>query len=442
MRSLLAVGPQDRGMLVAVLAHVAAGMLPATTLTTVCQIGMDSFTRPGCTSGLCMLLASLLQHDSAADSIVQFLRQPSCFELLLQIMKDPPPLSSPVTQVHVTMADQQGGSAAWIAREGSHDGIVSLALAVLPRLKSAQAERMVRSIWELQDRLHPSQLSPSGQVVLASLIYDSVCVSPAMTVPSLIQPKAVSILAQAIRLRPLKKILAWPTEMGGGSGAVASLVRQTVSTLYLPVMHSTADLETFSASISQGHLVTSLVAAMDVLSPESLAAPLGLLARILLLPDESHMDQFIACGPLTHPTLLALVEHAQHPSATIEQVAAMELSLETTAVGDLVAILSHVARVAGTRYYGAVLESGIISRLGGLLASKIPDLRAKMCNLIGNLCKHGNQFYPLLATHDRIIPELCLRLRDFDSSVRKFAGFALGNAGFHDSSLYPRLEGR
>jgi fused len=87
-------------------------------------------------------------------------------------------------------------------------------------------------------------------------------------------------------------------------------------------------------------------------------------------------------------------------------------------------------------------------------------VRAKCCNLIGNLCRHSSRFYSILSTFvssaDCITPLssamnpisfpcspltlLTTCCADVDASTRKFACFAVGNAAFHCEELYPSLH--
>ena len=55
-------------------------------------------------------------------------------------------------------------------------------------------------------------------------------------------------------------------------------------------------------------------------------------------------------------------------------------------------------------------------------------MRARACNVVGNLCRYNTTFYePILEAG--LIEVLIDRCRDFDRGTRKFATFAIGNAG-------------
>lgn len=81
---------------------------------------------------------------------------------------------------------------------------------------------------------------------------------------------------------------------------------------------------------------------------------------------------------------------------------------------------------------GAIIDTPTGFRLPGLcyrlLAHPDPGVRARACNLLGNMCRHSAYFYSALDRHGLVQP-LIQRCTDTDKSTRKFACFAIGNAG-------------
>eukprot|EP01138_Halocafeteria_seosinensis_P012959 gb/GECG01013237.1/.p1 GENE.gb/GECG01013237.1/~~gb/GECG01013237.1/.p1 ORF type:complete len:1672 (+),score=171.85 gb/GECG01013237.1/:1-5016(+) len=99
-----------------------------------------------------------------------------------------------------------------------------------------------------------------------------------------------------------------------------------------------------------------------------------------------------------------------------------------------------------------------------LWCDDLAAIRAAFCRVVGNLCRHGDNFYAairsftvswsqeyyLFFTAEKslhnilpsesgeitILQTLLLRCRDEDPTVRKWATFAIGNASFHGSHLY------
>ena len=89
---------------------------------------------------------------------------------------------------------------------------------------------------------------------------------------------------------------------------------------------------------------------------------------------------------------------------------------------------------------GAALHASVLGeRLPPLLSHVDAGVRAKSCNLLGNLCKHSSDFYEDLLLQGGLLPLLAHRCADPDAQTRKFASFAVGNAGFHSARLYAHL---
>jgi len=111
-------------------------------------------------------------------------------------------------------------------------------------------------------------------------------------------------------------------------------------------------------------------------------------------------------------------------------------------------IASHLARHSEKHY--ALLSSVFSSsKLVSLLLYPNTKVRAKCCNLIGNLCRHNSKFYQALnsvvmidrsmSSSSSSVSVLSLIIKycgDNDTSIRKFACFAVGNAAFHSNELY------
>ena len=74
------------------------------------------------------------------------------------------------------------------------------------------------------------------------------------------------------------------------------------------------------------------------------------------------------------------------------------------------------------------MQARISGHLKLLLEHSEGEVRARACNVVGNLCRYNTTFYePILEAG--LIEVLIDRCRDFDRGTRKFATFAIGNAG-------------
>lgn len=104
---------------------------------------------------------------------------------------------------------------------------------------------------------------------------------------------------------------------------------------------------------------------------------------------------------------------------------------------DALHIISQLARLSKD-YYPALHKLQPYSALAALLTAERPEIRAKTCNVLGNMMRHSDFFYGALEQYgllSRLVP-LC---KDQSGTCRKFASFAVGNAAFHSALLYAHL---
>lgn len=147
----------------------------------------------------------------------------------------------------------------------------------------------------------------------------------------------------------------------------------------------------------------------------------------------------------------------------------------TGLIRDSLNTLSFIARQTHT-YYPRIVSANLECEFRLLLWDTDHVIRGKLCNLLGNLCKHSDACYPMLARNlpdivgedsrsalaphvisgrledhcqidkarsvqgHTLIAHLSTRLRDSDPTTRKFAAFAVGNAAFHSDALYSCLQ--
>ncbi len=130
------------------------------------------------------------------------------------------------------------------------------------------------------------------------------------------------------------------------------------------------------------NLVSNLVAALPRLPPDYIELPTGLLSR-LVLGDPLFATQFAECGGLGNACMGALF----HEENSIGVVV------------DTLLIISQLAR-SSSENYEKLHQADLYAVWYRLLEHPDPNVRAKMCNLLGNLCKHSAYFYTPLKKYD------------------------------------------
>ena len=342
------------------------------------------------------------------------------------------------------------------------------------------------------------------------------------------------VCANVLENRYLQGVLEWPSRRGGGVAGVAKVVAAAVGAVQVPLASDLSHnaLLRVQQAMHSHRLVGALLVATRVLHRGDTAARgsdtkdmrnaggggngngsgeggRGGGAREATVAENDDDDDaqteaaLCACVEL----LSRLVLLSPHFSLQfleeggLEELVSIGSLRETTpaplAIGALV-IFSQLARASAGNYDG-LRAAGVPSGLGALLAHADATVRAKACNLVGNLCRHSAFFYaalrerrtsgggandgdgwpPLGRAREAILPpptgkrdqrqledeerrprrrrdwrlpheggsageksivdrlvDLCA---DRDPSARKFACFAVGNAAFHSDALYTDL---
>ncbi|VVB00675.1 unnamed protein product [Arabis nemorensis] len=105
---------------------------------------------------------------------------------------------------------------------------------------------------------------------------------------------------------------------------------------------------------------------------------------------------------------------------------------------DVLMIISDLSRM-DKAFYKYIGEASVLQPLKEFLTHSDPNIRAKACSALGNMCRHNGYFYSSLAEH-QIIGLLIDRCADPDKRTQKFACFAIGNAAYHNDTLYEELR--
>ncbi|NXK01643.1 STK36 kinase, partial [Herpetotheres cachinnans] len=151
--------------------------------------------------------------------------------------------------------------------------------------------------------------------------------------------------------------------------------------------------------------------------------PMSLLCHLVLC-DEQVVDQMVREAATSEHIIAFLTSALFSDSLTL-----------TT---DLLSLLTHVARACPEHlpFLQRILRGSDVATqpLTHLLGHQQHPIRAKTCNLLGNLLRHDHGFPQVLHSQPDLLESLLGCLVDREESVRKAASFAVGNAAYHESS--------
>ncbi|NXS48999.1 STK36 kinase, partial [Balaeniceps rex] len=149
--------------------------------------------------------------------------------------------------------------------------------------------------------------------------------------------------------------------------------------------------------------------------------PMSLLCH-LVVSDEQVIDQMVRAAATS-----------EHIIAFLTSALFTDSLMLTT---DLLSLLTHVARACPEHlpFLQRILRGSDVADqpLTRLLGHRQHLIRAKTCNLLGNLLRHSHGFPQVLQSQPSLLEGMLGCLADREESVRRAASFAVGNAAYHE----------
>jgi fused-like protein len=275
-----------------------------------------------------------------------------------------------------------------------------------------------------------SELSPKGLIALLTFVHDGIYSEFRLLLQKIFQESVIKSLASLLRETQLVSIQEWPSSCGGGSSALGLIIAQIMRIFNLPytMQTYTRDIEQVNRELESAEIVTTTISIMKFLNKEQLAIAVSLLSRMITNIEtnksyaEKFASQFISSNGLS---IIPKYELLSEENSTILLV-------------DTLSLISQLARLRKENY-DKIDEVKIYPDLRRLMEHRDSGVRSKVCNLIGNICRHSAFFYDMLLKHD-LVKAAINCCQDPDRNTRKFACFAVGNAGFHNDRLYEYLR--
>ncbi|KAL5727926.1 non-specific serine/threonine protein kinase [Ranunculus cassubicifolius] len=315
-----------------------------------------------------------------------------------------------------------------------------------------------------QDTKDHVGLSPKGIVWTVSALCHCVSCGALAFREILVRSEHIKIFSALLSDAHLNILKHW-SGPGGGNIGVRDLINVVIDLLAFPLVavQNIPGLPSAMASVNSGFV-------LNIGSP---GGRIGMDDKDMVKAIESYMPKYIqVLEEVGVPgCILRCLDHVHlrdtgRPIAFIAKMIASAFSLnfkrlahqllgkglmDPTRVGklldsaspkevilDILMITSDLARMDEV-FYEHLNNANLLQYLKGFLSHEDPNVRAKACSAIGNMCRHSPYFYSSLARHN-IINLLIDRCADPDKRTRKFACFAIGNAAYHGDLLYEELR--
>ncbi|KAL6582163.1 hypothetical protein OROMI_006177 [Orobanche minor] len=295
-------------------------------------------------------------------------------------------------------------------------------------------------------------LSPVGVLWTVSSICQCLSGGVSTFCQILLRTEHIKCVSDLISDTHLKLVRSW-TGPGGGKYGVTGTINAVVDLLAFPfVAVQSAPSTPANASVNSGILLNmgspgGKICAEDKDMMRAIQTNMKKYIQILLewlmcqldqmeLKDVARPVAFIAKLCNQQSLAVQLVGKGLLNSTRAKMLLNSPCPREVTT--DFLMIISDLARM-DKLFYDYINAADILEDLKHFLTHEDPNVRAKACSAIGNMCRHSSYFYNSLAKH-KIIGVLIDRCADTDKRTRKFACFAVGNAAYHNDSLYEELR--
>lgn len=301
-------------------------------------------------------------------------------------------------------------------------------------------------------------LSPVGVVWTVSSICQ--CLSGGVSTfrQILVRSEHIKVIADLISDTHLKLVRRW-TGPGGGNDGIRDITNAVIDLLAFPfvAVQNSPGLPSATASVNSGFLLNmgspggkvcmedkDMVKAIEINMAKYIQILLEVGVPGIILRCLEHVELKDVARPIAF-----LAKMTGHPPLAVQLLGKgllepgrvkrwLSSSCPREVMMDFLMIVSGLARM-DKAFYEYINGADILEFLKHFLTHEDPNVRAKACSAIGNMCRHSAYFYSSLG-NNRIISLLIDRCADSDKSTRKYACFAIGNAAYHNDLLYEELR--
>ncbi|CAL1409702.1 unnamed protein product [Linum trigynum] len=301
-------------------------------------------------------------------------------------------------------------------------------------------------------------LSPAGVVWTVSSIGHCLSGGALVYRQILLRLEHIKLVSDLISEVHLKLVKGWGGP-GGGKDGVRDLINSAIDMLAFPfvAIQNAPGLPASNASINSGFLLNTgspggKICIEDRAIVKAIEEDLGKFAKILLEVGVPSIIlqclEHVETKDLGRPVAF-LAKMAGHKHMAVHLVGKglldpnrvrrlLDSSSPREVTLDILMIISDLARM-DKGFYEHINRASVLEILKDFLIHEDPNIRAKTCSALGNMCRHSAYFYTLLQRH-HIIGRLIDRCADPDRRTRKFACFAIGNAAYYNEMLYDELR--
>jgi fused-like protein len=224
-----------------------------------------------------------------------------------------------------------------------------------------------------------------------------------------------------LKIKQYSAIQDWP----GYKKEEGAIIASGLMCVSLKLMKVASEHLCFTEEIIRSDFLQNLRNSFEYLSKENYNLPVTIIHN--LLNTRSNNDDIVT--NIVHDYF---IQYAN--LKFIDKYGLLKENQNKDMIVDLLLILSSLCRPSAS-VYKTIHDLNIYSDIKSLIECNDSNIKARVCNLLGNMCRHTDFFYEEIRNNG-LIPPLLKCCYDNDRMTRKFACFAIGNAAFLNNKLY------
>ena len=270
-----------------------------------------------------------------------------------------------------------------------------------------------------------NDISPKGILAILNLINDLIANDYKIILKKVFKENFLKVIITFIKGKQFNCIQDWPSYRKEEGLNLA----QSIITATLKIIKIASELFSLNEEIVKGDFLQNLKTSFEFISKENYKLPVSIIHN--LVNGKSNNDDIV--NNLCTDYFIQYIN-----LKFIDSFLLLKDYYNKDLITEVLLFLSSLCRKS-QNVNSAIHDLNIYSDLKNLIENNDSIIKSRVCNLIGNMCRHTDFFYEEIKRNGLINP-LLKCCYDVDKNTRKFACFAIGNAAFLNEKLYEHFR--
>jgi len=270
-----------------------------------------------------------------------------------------------------------------------------------------------------------NDISPKGIISILNIINELIACDYKNILKRVFKENFLKTICTFIKGKQFNCIQDWPSYKRDEGLALA----QNIMTNSLKIIKIASEIYSLNEEIIKGDFLQNLKSSFEFISKENYKIPVAIIHN--LVNGKSNNDDIV--NNICTDYFIQYIN-----LKFIDSFMLLKDYYNKELITEILLFLSSLCRKS-QNVNSAIHDLNIYSDLKSLIESSDSNIKSRVCNLIGNMCRHTDFFYEEIKKNGLINP-LLKCCYDQDKNTRKFACFAIGNAAFLNEKLYEHFR--